>query len=100
MRTDQVDAIVARFVEMNLNEVYHSATWDKVYDLADWFGPIVVAEIPGRGGGRGIVTTRDVAPGELLIGRLSFFLSSSPLSLKADSLLSSPSRESLRRWHC
>ncbi|EJD52605.1 hypothetical protein AURDEDRAFT_181176 [Auricularia subglabra TFB-10046 SS5] len=36
-------------------------------DVADWLGPIRVASLPSRGGGRGLVTTRPVKAGELLM---------------------------------
>ncbi|KAG9001119.1 hypothetical protein FRB94_004917 [Tulasnella sp. JGI-2019a] len=36
-------------------------------DVADFTGPVEVAEIPSRGGGRGVVATRDIKCGELLV---------------------------------
>lgn len=36
-------------------------------DVADWVGPVEVASIPARGGGRGVVTTKAVEVGELLV---------------------------------
>lgn len=86
MRTNQVDAAVARFIETNVNELHEPKAWDKGYDLADWFGPITIAGIPGREGGRGIVTTRDVAPGELLMGNFSLSFSSPQSLIEADVL--------------
>jgi len=80
MRTNQVDASAARFVERNVNELDESRAWDVGYNLADWFGPIAIATIPGREGGRGIVTTRDVAPGELLMGQFSLFFQTRSVS--------------------
>ena len=35
------------------------------FDLADWIGPVAVRDIPGAG--RGLVLTREVQPGELLL---------------------------------
>jgi len=98
MRTNQVDAAVARFIEMNVNELHEAKAWDNGYDLADWFGPIAIARIPGREGGRGIVTTRDVAPGELLMGKFMVSFSSPPRSVEVDFPFLTPSRESLRLW--
>ncbi|KAG9088491.1 hypothetical protein FS749_002132 [Ceratobasidium sp. UAMH 11750] len=39
----------------------------QMLDVADYIGPITVAEMPTRGGGRGVFTTRRVLAGELLI---------------------------------
>ncbi|GAA6028992.1 hypothetical protein JCM8097_001541 [Rhodosporidiobolus ruineniae] len=36
-------------------------------EVGDYVGPIKAVELEGRGGGRGIVTTRDVSAGELLL---------------------------------
>ncbi|KIJ56949.1 hypothetical protein M422DRAFT_238537 [Sphaerobolus stellatus SS14] len=36
-------------------------------NVADFVGPIVVAPLPNRGGGRGIITTRYIGQGELLM---------------------------------
>jgi len=36
-------------------------------DVASFTGPISVQPIPGRGGGRGVLSTRDVTAGEILI---------------------------------
>ncbi|KZV96983.1 hypothetical protein EXIGLDRAFT_642702 [Exidia glandulosa HHB12029] len=36
-------------------------------DVADWVGPVEVASMPSRGGGRGVIATRDVRVGELLM---------------------------------
>lgn len=38
-------------------------------DLADFTGPVKVISLPSRGGGRGIVATRDIKFGELLVSR-------------------------------
>jgi hypothetical protein len=46
-------------------------------DIADYSGPVQVAEIEGRGGGRGIVATRFVRIGEILVCFLPFSLSTS-----------------------
>lgn len=39
----------------------------------EFFGPIEVVELEGRGGGRGVVATRDIGPGERILGT-SFLL--------------------------
>ena len=36
-------------------------------DVADFVGPIEVISLPSRGGGRGVVATRDIKVGELLV---------------------------------
>ncbi|KAG8985896.1 hypothetical protein FRB95_009542 [Tulasnella sp. JGI-2019a] len=41
-------------------------------DVADFTGPVEVAEIPSRGGGRGVVATRDIKCGELLVVSKAF----------------------------
>ncbi|PVF94962.1 hypothetical protein CPB86DRAFT_876032 [Serendipita vermifera] len=50
--------------------------WDEVFrevatkedpNFADFIGPVTVEEMPHRGGGRGVVATRDIVPGELLV---------------------------------
>ena len=41
-------------------------------DAADYVGPVTTKQMLDKGGGRGIVTTRDVAPGELLLGVKAF----------------------------
>ncbi|GAA5901661.1 hypothetical protein JCM8208_001569 [Rhodotorula glutinis] len=40
--------------------------------VGDYVGPVKVAEIGGRGGGRGIVATRDIKAGELLLVEKAF----------------------------
>ncbi|GAA5837338.1 hypothetical protein JCM9279_005657 [Rhodotorula babjevae] len=40
--------------------------------VGDYVGPITVAEIEGRGGGRGVVATRDIKAGELLLVEKAF----------------------------
>jgi tetratricopeptide (TPR) repeat protein len=58
------------------------------FDIGDFMGPIKVVELSERGGGRGVVTTRDVDAGELLLGALSsFLLSSSTSFLRTESSL-------------
>ncbi|GAA5823839.1 hypothetical protein JCM11251_003317 [Rhodosporidiobolus azoricus] len=44
--------------------------------VGEFLGPIKVVELGGRGGGRGIVATRDIAGGELLLVEKAFALSS------------------------
>jgi tetratricopeptide (TPR) repeat protein len=41
------------------------------HDIADYQGPIEVAPMEGRGGGRGVVATREIKMGELLVRFLS-----------------------------
>ena len=41
-------------------------------DVADFRGPIKVVKLAARGGGRGIVTTRDVNAGEVLVVEKAF----------------------------
>lgn len=41
-------------------------------DVADWVGPVRVTTMPSRGGGRGLVTTRPVRVGELLMVSKAF----------------------------
>jgi hypothetical protein len=36
-------------------------------DVADYLGPVKVSNLEHRGGGRGIIATRDIKPGELLV---------------------------------
>jgi len=36
-------------------------------DIADYIGPVEVRPIAGRGGGRGVISTRDIKSGELLV---------------------------------
>lgn len=37
------------------------------FDISDFVGPVKVAPVPNRGGGRGILATRDIEVGELLL---------------------------------
>jgi tetratricopeptide (TPR) repeat protein len=39
----------------------------KMGDVADYVGPVKVAPIEGKGGGRGLVATREIQPGEILL---------------------------------
>ncbi|GAA5991778.1 hypothetical protein JCM10908_001138 [Rhodotorula pacifica] len=41
--------------------------FDDTFDLGDYFGPIEVADMPDRLGGRGVIATRDIKVGELLL---------------------------------
>jgi hypothetical protein len=36
-------------------------------DGAEFVGPVTAAQLPNRGGGRGLVATRDIKTGELLV---------------------------------
>lgn len=47
-------------------------------ETGDFFGPIAIVELEGRGGGRGIVATRAIEAGELILG--ASISSSSPSS--------------------
>ncbi|PVG03767.1 hypothetical protein CPB86DRAFT_778867 [Serendipita vermifera] len=38
-----------------------------VLDIADFIGPVEIVDMPHRGGGRGVIATRDITPGELLV---------------------------------
>ncbi|BGP18672.1 hypothetical protein JCM10213_002916 [Rhodosporidiobolus nylandii] len=40
--------------------------------VGDFFGPLKVEELKGRGGGRGVVATRDIKAGELLVVEKAF----------------------------
>lgn len=42
----------------------------------DWIGPVEVQSLPGREGGRGMIATRDIKPGEVLLGQSIFSLRS------------------------
>jgi hypothetical protein len=44
------------------------------FDIGDFTGPIQVVELAERGGGRGVVATRTIEAGELLLGARSFSL--------------------------
>ena len=57
-----------KFLSTEIGELHDWKAWTRGYDLADWFGPVAIAQLPGREGGRGIVATRDIKPGELLLG--------------------------------
>ena len=74
MRTDQAEASVAKFLSTDVKELHEVRSWTRGYDLIDWFGPIAIAKLAPREGGRGIIATRDVKPGELLLGKSSFFI--------------------------
>jgi tetratricopeptide (TPR) repeat protein len=51
--------------------------WEKLFmqgevphatpNVADYTGPVKVSSMPHRGGGRGLITTKDIAAGELLV---------------------------------
>ncbi|GAA5925308.1 hypothetical protein JCM3775_006419 [Rhodotorula graminis] len=62
--------------------------------VGDYVGPIEVAQIKGRGGGRGIVATRDIKVGELLLVEKAYVIgeeaASKGYNLKTDLLLSKP----------
>lgn len=47
-------------------------------DVGNFFGPIHVAELPERGGGRGVVASRDIAVGELLVVEKAFATAAPP----------------------
>ncbi|PCH40833.1 hypothetical protein WOLCODRAFT_137031 [Wolfiporia cocos MD-104 SS10] len=52
-------------------------------DVADYIGPIQVTQLDGRGGGRGVVATKDISVGELLLVSKAFVcVSESDLSSK------------------
>lgn len=63
--------------------------------VGDFFGPIEVVELATRGGGRGVVATRDIEAGEVVLG--AFEAVSSPFSPFFPSLPSSPLRSPLPR---
>jgi tetratricopeptide (TPR) repeat protein len=44
--------------------------YDEVIDVADYVGPIAIARMPTKGGNRGVITTRPVVAGELLVSTL------------------------------
>ena len=63
--------------------------WSEGFEKGDWIGPVEIQNLPGREGGRGMIATRDIKAGEVLLGQsivscLSFV---SP-KLKSDSNLS------------
>ena len=43
-------------------------------DVSDFIGPIKVAPVPNRGGGRGVLATRDIEVGELLVNINSYLI--------------------------
>lgn len=45
---------------------------DRRMTIGDFFGPIKVVDMPQRQGGRGVVATRDIQAGELLLGGFLF----------------------------
>ncbi|CAG8775397.1 659_t:CDS:2, partial [Acaulospora colombiana] len=49
------------------DEVCRQVATDEDPVFADFIGPVGIEEMPHRGGGRGVVATRDIAPGELLV---------------------------------
>ncbi|CAE7189027.1 unnamed protein product, partial [Rhizoctonia solani] len=49
----------------------------QIPDVADYVGPVKISQIDAVGGGRGLVTTRDVLSGELLIVSKPFAFASS-----------------------
>lgn len=49
----------------DVQSIYFASSRVQRLDIADYIGPIAVADIPGAG--RGLVTTRQVDPGELLL---------------------------------
>jgi hypothetical protein len=52
-----------------------NASGESSASVGDFFGPIQVVEIAGRGGGRGVIATRDIAAGGTILGA---YASSSP----------------------
>ncbi|PVG03766.1 hypothetical protein CPB86DRAFT_748218 [Serendipita vermifera] len=45
---------------------------DTKVDVANFIGPVEIADMSNRGGGRGVIATRDITAGELLIVSKSF----------------------------
>ena len=55
--------------QYNWLELYRTAQSKIRLDVADYVGPVEVSRMADRGGGRGVITTRDVQAGELLVCR-------------------------------
>ncbi|GAA5893992.1 hypothetical protein JCM6882_007953 [Rhodosporidiobolus microsporus] len=51
---------------------------DRTNNVGDYVGPIKVVKLEARGGGRGIVATRDIKAGELLIVEKAFAVGEGP----------------------
>ncbi|KAG8832581.1 hypothetical protein FRC17_001092 [Serendipita sp. 399] len=72
-------------LDQDLRETTGHFDWNTLYqeglvpgsipDVADFTGPIEIASVAHRGGGRGIISTRDVAAGELLLVSKPFAMS-------------------------
>ena len=59
--------------EYDWRQIVKAADAGVKHELAvgDYVGPVQVVELEGRGGGRGVVATRDIKAGELLLGASS-----------------------------
>ena len=69
-----------RINESNTGTFDMAQLYDEVYenrkrrlDVADYKGPIEVVDVPGKG--KGLVATRDIAPGTLLLVEKAFVIS-------------------------
>jgi tetratricopeptide (TPR) repeat protein len=51
-------------------------------EVADYKGPLNITEMKTRGGGRGVVATREIKPGELLVSTLSNHFGQKPIFSK------------------
>ncbi|GAA5893997.1 hypothetical protein JCM6882_007954 [Rhodosporidiobolus microsporus] len=60
----------------------------RVKDVGDFVGPVRVAQLEGRGGGRGVVATRKIEVGEVLLVEKVFAVGEAPRSSDDNSLLS------------
>jgi len=43
--------------------------WSEGFEKGDWIGPVEIQNLPGREGGRGMIATRDIKAGEVLLGQ-------------------------------
>lgn len=72
--TEQTQGSYDWFALNKLANAYNGR--QQISDVADYMGPVKVVRVNGKGGGRGLVTTRPVMAGELLIVTKPFALAS------------------------
>ncbi|GAA5893989.1 hypothetical protein JCM6882_007952 [Rhodosporidiobolus microsporus] len=71
-------------VEKEASVASKKKAFERINSVGDYVGPVQVVELPNRGGGRGIVATRDVAVGELLLVEKAFAVGEAPPDMPAE----------------